>query len=141
MELKEARALFISLSDKMPAEEALLEAARAWTESKNVTYPARGQWNLAHMTLDALADGQPEVAAKAFRLWQTSRGSSGRVLLDDETIRVTAVAERAGVTRRFIQDEINAGKLPAKKDEKGRYAIRVDDFQEWMDNPRRGSRS
>jgi len=141
MEIKEARALFIALSDKMPAEEALLEAARAWTESKDVIYPANGQWSLARMALGALADGQPEVAAKAFRLWQTSRGASGRVLLDDETIRVTDAAERAGVTRRFIQDEINAGKLPAKKDAKGRYAIRVGDFQAWMANPRRGSRS
>jgi len=141
MEIKEARALFIALSETLPEEEALLEAARAWMESKNVIYPANGQWNLALMALGALADGQPEVAAKAFRLWQTSRGASGRVLLPDETIRVTDAAERAGVTRRFIQDEINAGKLPAKKDAKGRYAIRVGDFQVWMTNPRRGSRS
>jgi len=140
MEIKEARALFCALSETLPEEDALLEAARAWMESKNVNYPVKGQWSLAHMALSALCR-QPQDAEKAFRHWQTTRDASGRVLLDDETFCVTDAAERAGVTRRFVQNEIDRGNLPAKKDEKGRYAIRVVDFQAWMANPRRGSRS
>ncbi len=143
MELREARALFIALSETLPEEEALLEAARAWAESKNANYPVKGHWILAHLALGVslIEDGQPEVAAKAFRLWKTTRDASGRVLLDDETFCVTDAAVRAGVTRRFVQNEIVRGNLPAKKDAKGWYTIRVGDFQAWMANPRRGSRS
>lgn len=55
-------------------------------------------------------------------------------------LSVTEAAEMANVGRRYINDEIRAGRLFAAK--VGRqYQIEMSDFEKWRDNPRRGSRS
>lgn len=55
-------------------------------------------------------------------------------------LSVTQVAEKAGVLRAYVKAEIVAGRLPAAKIG-NQYVIKEADFQAWMSNPRRGSRS
>lgn len=138
---KEAMALYAHLKNEMPAPDALLEAARIYLDETGVILPAHGAWNQARTLLGSLSDGDVAVANAAFRLWQTSRGASGRLLDDDSRISVTDAAERAGMTRTYIKEEIKRGNLPATMNVTGGYEIAVRDFQAWMSNPRRGSRT
>jgi excisionase family DNA binding protein len=60
-------------------------------------------------------------------------------------LTVTQVSRKAKCTRRYVLDEIAAGRLSyyAVGDPNDRpiYLVSLSDFEEWMENPRRGSRS
>ena len=55
-------------------------------------------------------------------------------------LSVTEAAERAGVGRQYVKDEVMRGNLSARK--VGRqYQIEMRDFIEWANKPGRGSRT
>lgn len=53
---------------------------------------------------------------------------------------VTQAATRSGFTRRYINAEIKAGRLIAER-VGNQHIIEGSDFELWMRNPRRGSRT
>lgn len=55
-------------------------------------------------------------------------------------LSVTEVATLAGFDRSYINAEIKRGNLRARKIGKS-HVIRVEDYDKWMANPRRGSHS
>lgn len=58
---------------------------------------------------------------------------------DAAWLTVQDIADRAGVGRVYVNQEIKAGRLPALKIGRA-YSIKTVDFYRWMENPRRGSR-
>jgi hypothetical protein len=78
--------------------------------------------------------------------WHWERGvyDAKWLLRHDENLSVGDIAERTGFNVAYIKAEITAGRLLAMKLGKGKtssYTIYPMDFERWMKNPRRGSRS
>lgn len=121
---------------------ALLETARTYADDLGYVITASFDWRNAELLLHAIAGNDGKIARDAFRLWQTSLGASGRAghQPPERAISVTEAAEAAGVTRGYIKAEIAAGRLPARRNATDNYEIAMADFQNWLANPRRGSR-
>lgn len=62
------------------------------------------------------------------------------LLSDDTLISVPALAALAGVGRRYVNDEIAAGRLPALRPGRN-YVVRGADAAAWLQKDGRGSRS
>lgn len=76
----------------------------------------------------------------ALHVWHEEVAESYDVLEPPYYFSITEVAENAGVGRQYVKDEVRRGNLPAVK--VGRqYQIEFRDFEAWMANPRRGSRT
>lgn len=59
---------------------------------------------------------------------------------DDDTLSVVNVSFASGVSKRYVQADIKAGRLSARKIG-NRQVIKYTDFEQWMNNPNRGSHS
>lgn len=65
---------------------------------------------------------------------------ANRVVIDGEVLSVAQAADKAGVSKRYVQAEIHAGRLAASKIG-NQYVIEAADFAAWQATPRRGSRT
>lgn len=76
----------------------------------------------------------------AWQAWEQGVDDSRVFLRDDSLLSVAEIVERTGFARSYIQAELKAKRLKGMTVGNS-YAVYPDDFREWLNNPKRGSRT
>lgn len=76
----------------------------------------------------------------AWQAWEQGVDDSRMFLRDDSMLGTAEIVERTGFDISYIKAELKAKRLRGMKVGNS-YAVYPDDFREWFNNPKRGSRS
>lgn len=89
-----------------------------------------------------LADAIPgdEDVLALWQAWETGVFDARVFLRDDAMLGTAEIAERTGFDISYIKAELKVKRLKGMKIGNS-YAVYPDDFREWLNNPKRGSRS
>lgn len=81
-----------------------------------------------------------EGVQRVWEMWEQGVFDARVFLRDDSMLGTAEIAERTGFDISYIKAELKAKRLKGMKVGNS-YAVYPDDFREWLNNPKRGSRS